>query len=419
MDSYADRRHDGGCLDGRRSLAHIPRHREPRAAPRGRHAEDDALADRRTGPDGSRPIAAEDMGITLPHEHLLIDFTVMFKEPETRAGAGACPPAGAARQPRLGAAELQLEPRQPPAPRRAGGPRRAPALPGGRRPDHRRSHQPRALPRSRSRWRACPGRRAQHRHGLGLLRGGLASAGHGLRRPWTSSRARSWPSSPPASVTPACARGFIGEIGTTWPWTANERKVVRAAVLAQRETGAPLMIHPGRHERLPLEIVDFIRREGADLGRTIMCHIERTIVDPARAARAGGHRRLSRVRPLRPGDLLLSVQPGLRHAQRRRAHGARSCSSSSTAICDQLLHVPRHRLQALPHPVGRLRLSPPAGQRDAPASRARAPTTRPSGRSWWTIPGARSCSRRVAARRSGRPAALPGAERRLPCPCRG
>jgi phosphotriesterase-related protein len=29
------------------------------------------------------PIPAEDMGITLPHEHLLIDFTVMFKEPES------------------------------------------------------------------------------------------------------------------------------------------------------------------------------------------------------------------------------------------------------------------------------------------------------------------------------------------------
>jgi len=41
------------------------------------------------------------------------------------------------------------------------------------------------------------------------------------------------------------------------------------------------MIHPGRHERLPLAIVDFIRKEGADLGRVIMCHIERTIADPA------------------------------------------------------------------------------------------------------------------------------------------
>ena len=33
---------------------------------------------------------------------------------------------------------------------------------------------------------------------------------------------------------------------------------MRAAVAAQRETGAALMIHPGRHERLPLEIVSFI-----------------------------------------------------------------------------------------------------------------------------------------------------------------
>ena len=88
--------------------------------------------------------------------------------------------------------------------------------------------------------------------------------------------------------------GFIGEIGTTWPWTDNEKKVVRAAVAAQRETGAVLMIHPGRHERLPLEIASFIRKEGADLGRTIMCHIERTIADPAVLAcpRCGGRLRV-------------------------------------------------------------------------------------------------------------------------------
>src|SRR6266852_4504806 len=50
--------------------------------------------------------------------------------------------------------------------------------------------------------------------------------------------------------------GFIGEIGTTWPWTDNQQKVLRASVAAQRETGAALMIHPGRHERLPLAIAD-------------------------------------------------------------------------------------------------------------------------------------------------------------------
>src|SRR6266481_6656659 len=34
------------------------------------------------------PIAGEAMGITLPHEHLLIDFEVMFREPATGAERG-------------------------------------------------------------------------------------------------------------------------------------------------------------------------------------------------------------------------------------------------------------------------------------------------------------------------------------------
>jgi phosphotriesterase-related protein len=73
--------------------------------------------------------------------------------------------------------------------------------------------------------------------------------------------------------------GLIGEIGCTWPWTESEKKVVRAAVAAQRETGAPLMIHPGRNPGAPMEIAEFVRREGGDLRRTIMCHIDRTIAD--------------------------------------------------------------------------------------------------------------------------------------------
>ena len=54
---------------------------------------------------------------------------------------------------------------------------------------------------------------------------------------------------------------------------------MRAAVVAQRETGAPLMIHPGRDPRAPFDILELVRKEGGDLGRTIMCHIERTIAD--------------------------------------------------------------------------------------------------------------------------------------------
>lgn len=77
-----------------------------------------------------------------------------------------------------------------------------------------------------------------------------------------------------------CA-GIIGEIGCSWPWTESEQKVMRAAVLAQQRTGAALQIHPGRHEMAPLEIIDMLRDTGADLSRTIMCHIERTVYESA------------------------------------------------------------------------------------------------------------------------------------------
>src|SRR5437667_9698849 len=34
------------------------------------------------------PIAADQMGITLPHEHLLIDFEVMFRDPASASERG-------------------------------------------------------------------------------------------------------------------------------------------------------------------------------------------------------------------------------------------------------------------------------------------------------------------------------------------
>ena len=37
------------------------------------------------------------------------------------------------------------------------------------------------------------------------------------------------------------------------------------------------MIHPGRHLSAPFEIIDVLREVDTNLGRTIMCHIERTI----------------------------------------------------------------------------------------------------------------------------------------------
>jgi phosphotriesterase-related protein len=74
--------------------------------------------------------------------------------------------------------------------------------------------------------------------------------------------------------------GIIGEIGCSCPWHESERRSIAAAVIAQRETGAALTIHPGRGDpEAPFQIVEFIRSAGADLSRTIMDHNERRLKD--------------------------------------------------------------------------------------------------------------------------------------------
>ena len=84
--------------------------------------------------------------------------------------------------------------------------------------------------------------------------------------------------------------GVIGEIGCTWPLTDNERKVLRAVAAAQQETGAAILIHPGRNEGAPAEIIGALADAGADIGRTIIGHLDRTIfnVDVLRGLAATG-----------------------------------------------------------------------------------------------------------------------------------
>jgi phosphotriesterase-related protein len=75
--------------------------------------------------------------------------------------------------------------------------------------------------------------------------------------------------------------GIIGEIGNSYPWTENEKKVCRAAARAQMETGAPITIHPGRHHDASMEIIRLLKNEGADLTRIIMSHIDKRVSDIA------------------------------------------------------------------------------------------------------------------------------------------
>ena len=73
--------------------------------------------------------------------------------------------------------------------------------------------------------------------------------------------------------------GIIGEVGCAWPLTDNERKILRASARAQRITGAPLLIHPGRDETAPLEIIEILDEAGAELSHTIMGHLDRTVFE--------------------------------------------------------------------------------------------------------------------------------------------
>lgn len=73
--------------------------------------------------------------------------------------------------------------------------------------------------------------------------------------------------------------GLIGEIGCSWPIHPNEGKVLRAAAAAQQETGAAIMVHPGRHREAPGKILATLAEAKADLTRVILAHLDRTVPD--------------------------------------------------------------------------------------------------------------------------------------------
>src|SRR5215510_7224638 len=223
-------------------------------------------------------VAPDAIGITLPHEHLLIDFKVMFAEPALAADKPR------AQEPvsltNLGWVRqnfnsnhdnLRLEDEQVAQDeillfKEAGGRTVVDPTPTtiGR--------DPRALAR------------IARATGLNVVMGAgyYVAASHpaDMDRRTVDKLAREMIADVTSGVGDTGIRsGLIGEIGTTWPWTDNERKVLRAAIVAQRETGAPLMIHPGRHPGMPMELAEFVDKEGGDVRRTIMCHLCRTIAD--------------------------------------------------------------------------------------------------------------------------------------------
>ncbi|CAI8030938.1 Phosphotriesterase-related protein [Geodia barretti] len=71
--------------------------------------------------------------------------------------------------------------------------------------------------------------------------------------------------------------GVIGEVGVSYPMTDFEKRSLQASAKAQQITGAPLIIHPGRSQESPSAILDVLEGAGADLSRTVMSHLDRTV----------------------------------------------------------------------------------------------------------------------------------------------
>lgn len=84
-----------------------------------------------------------------------------------------------------------------------------------------------------------------------------------------------------ADDIPIVAAGIIGEIGVSKDFTAAEEKVLRGAARASRQSGVPLSIHLPGWERHGHRVLDVIAEEGGDLRHTVLCHMNPSLGDPA------------------------------------------------------------------------------------------------------------------------------------------
>ena len=80
---------------------------------------------------------------------------------------------------------------------------------------------------------------------------------------------------------PPVMAGIIGEIGVSKDFTEAERRSLRGAARASARTGVPLTIHLPGWERLAHEVLDVVESEGADLSHTVLCHMNPSWNDTA------------------------------------------------------------------------------------------------------------------------------------------
>jgi phosphotriesterase-related protein len=82
-----------------------------------------------------------------------------------------------------------------------------------------------------------------------------------------------------AEEKPEVIAGLIGEIGISAAFTADEEKSLRAAGRANAATGVPIEVHLPGWQRLGHRVLDILEEEGADLRHTVLCHMNPSFAD--------------------------------------------------------------------------------------------------------------------------------------------
>lgn len=67
--------------------------------------------------------------------------------------------------------------------------------------------------------------------------------------------------------------GIIGEVATGFPISASDEKVLRASARASLQTGVSLSIHLWEFEKAGLQVLDILEEEGVNPSRVVMAHL--------------------------------------------------------------------------------------------------------------------------------------------------
>jgi phosphotriesterase-related protein len=83
--------------------------------------------------------------------------------------------------------------------------------------------------------------------------------------------------------------GVLGELGVgTYPMTAGERRVLRAAARAQTATGAGMILHSAPGTESVFEIVRVLDRAGARMDKVVISHLDERFRDDLRLFKRAG-----------------------------------------------------------------------------------------------------------------------------------